>query len=134
MKQLLRNILTFTAFGAFFLMATATSQDECFYNMEAERTAAGLTLTNNNDFIYTDLTMVIHESIEGTAVAPSIVDSTIRYTLTVSDLGISETREFLFRDFRTADGTFPVDTLSGFYFSVSGSAPEEDGCFFDTVF
>ena len=133
MKQLLRNILTFIAFGVFFLMATATSEDECFYNMEAERTAEGLTLTNNNDFVYTDLTIVILETIEGTAVPPSIVDSTIRYTIDGQDLGISETREFLFSDFRATDNTSPIDTLEGFYLSVTGSSSEEENCFFDAV-
>jgi len=63
MKNLILNLLTFIAFGVFFLLATATSEDECFYNMEVERTATGLAVTNNNDFNYTNLELIISKTV-----------------------------------------------------------------------
>ena len=134
MKKLGLNLISLLAIVLFFIMATATSEDECFYNMEVERLPDGLIVTNNNDFQYTGLLMSITKTILNDGQGASVIDTSFRFELEGQEVGIGSSKEFLFRDFRSTDNSFPSDTISDFYLEITGSAPEEDFCFFSKVF
>lgn len=136
MKNLLNNILSITAIGLFFVLVTATSKEEdiCFLNVKIERTPTGFNITNEDDFLYEDLQMRITKILIDSSRLPTvIVDTTLVYELTTTELDINANREFPFSDFKANDDSFPSDDIQDFSLLIESTSPENGYCFFQEL-
>lgn len=133
MKNLILNLLSFSALALFFILATATSQEEDFgaYKMKIETTTGGIIISNEDSFDYTNL--IVSVNTLDTLKADSLVFKSFSTQNPIS-IKINESDTLFFSDLEAQPGEFASDTLKRFSVNVDGSCPDHDFCGFSEHF
>lgn len=133
MKNLILNLLSFSALALFFILATATSQEEDFgsYKMKIERNTNGIIISNEDNFDYTSINVSV------TTVDTFKIDSVVFKSFSPQDpveIKSNESDTLFFSDLKTSTNEFASDTLKRFSVSVDGNCPDHDFCGFSKFF